>query len=69
MLIDNNTYVTQAGTLFHSVLKELENSVDVICISFDVEAISSVYCPGVSIPAVNGGLTDEEGIEIGRLAG
>jgi arginase family enzyme len=40
-----------------------------IFVSFDVDAINSAYCPGVSAPSVIGGLTEEEAFEIMDISG
>ena len=60
---------TQAGTVMASILDSLSAEYDAIFFSFDVDSISSAYCPGVSSPSVVGGLTDEEAAELVYLAG
>lgn len=60
--------VTQAGQYFEEILNQLAEN-DFLFISFDVDSISCAYCPGVSCPSVDGGLTADEAIEIAFLAG
>ena len=63
------TLSTQAGQLFESTLFEISQKVEIILISFDLDSINSMFCPGVSSPSVIGGLTDNEASEILWLAG
>jgi formiminoglutamase len=60
---------TQAGQRMEKLLKELEGKVDTIFFSLNLDSINSAFCPGVSDPAVIGGLSDEEALELGYLAG
>jgi len=60
---------TQAGQLMEQVLEGLAKDCEFIFFSFDIDAINSQYCPGVSAPSVVGGLTYEEAIELAYLAG
>lgn len=60
--------VTQAGQAFEEILKGLKEN-EKVFVSFDVNSISCAYCPGVSSPSVDGGLTAEEALEIAFLAG
>ncbi len=66
---ENRDVFTQAGQLFEEILSEISQKVENIVISFDLDAINSAYCPGVSSPSVIGGLTDMEAEEIIWLAG
>lgn len=52
-----------------NILEELSNEVDHIFFSFDIDSIHSAICPGVSSPAVVGGLTELEAIELCFIAG
>jgi len=66
----NHKYLkTQAGQLMEKILEGLAKDVDYIFFSFDIDAINSSYCPGVSAPSVVGGLTYDEAIELAYLAG
>lgn len=60
--------VTQAGQAFEEILKGMKDN-EKLFVSFDVDSISCAYCPGVSCPSVDGGLTSEEALEIAFLAG
>jgi formiminoglutamase len=59
---------TQAGKAMRDIFWNLKPSQRVF-FSFDVDSISSSHCPGVSCPSVDGGLTAEEAVELGFLAG
>lgn len=59
---------TQAGQAFLEIITKIPSNEKVYLI-WSVDAISSVFCPGVSFPAVCGGLTDEEAQEIMLIAG
>ena len=60
--------MTQAGQAFKELLDSFDESHRVF-VSFDVDSIDSAYCPGVSCPSVDGGLTSKEAVEIGFLSG
>lgn len=70
LIIDHNLRdpVTHAGQALNEILNSITEQ-QRIFISFDVDSISSAYCPGVSCPSVDGGLTAEEAIEIAFLSG
>jgi len=54
--------------MLEDILSNLEPQTRVF-VSFNIASINSAFCPGVSCPSVVGGLTSEEAIEIGLLAG
>ncbi|CAG9321547.1 unnamed protein product [Blepharisma stoltei] len=60
--------LTQAGQVLEELLGEFDEKHRVF-ISFEVDAINSAFCPGVSCPSVDGGFTAEEAIEVGFVSG
>jgi formiminoglutamase len=60
--------VTQAGQAFEEILSNLSDN-EKVFVSFDVDSINGSFCPGVSCPSVDGGLTNEEALEISFLSG
>jgi hypothetical protein len=64
----NELFKTQAGQVFWELLNESKENENIYLV-WSVDSISSAFCPGVSFPAVCGGLSDEESGEIGFLAG
>jgi formiminoglutamase len=60
--------VTQAGQAFEELITNLQAN-EKVFVSFDVDSISSSFCPGVSCPSVDGGLTSEEALEIAYISG
>lgn len=60
--------ITHAGQAFEEILQGLSGN-DRVFVSFDVDSIGGSYCPGVSCPSVDGGLTGEEALEIAFSAG
>mmetsp|Transcript_10164 Transcript_10164/g.10104 ORF Transcript_10164/g.10104 Transcript_10164/m.10104 type:complete len:119 (-) Transcript_10164:22-378(-) len=60
--------ITQAGQVLKEIIARFTEN-HRFFISFDVDSINSAYCPGVSCPSVDGGLTAEEALEIAFLSG
>ncbi|CAG9317388.1 unnamed protein product [Blepharisma stoltei] len=60
--------ITQAGQALKDIIARFPEN-HRFFISFDVDSISSAFCPGVSCPSVDGGLTAEEALEIAFLSG
>lgn len=59
---------TQAGQAFWEVITKIPSNEKVYLVWL-VDTILSTFCPGVSFPAVCGGLTDEEAQEIMLISG
>jgi formiminoglutamase len=57
-----------AGDLFASILDELGQRCQAIFVSFDIDAIKSSDCPGVSAPGAIG-LSSEDALQICFMAG
>lgn len=51
------------------MIERFEKEVDLIFVSFDTDVINSKWMPGVSAPSVIGGITNEEALEIVKIAG
>lgn len=60
--------LTQAGVSLKNYLDQQDPHCKIF-ISFEIDAISSRDCPGVSCPSVDGGLTSEEALEIMLICG